>query len=279
MGGRRRVTGTGRDILWHASLPALPLADRLSIAASAGFAGVSVSAQDLMPGPSGPDPEATVRRAADMAVRLRCLDSVIAWYPHETPKRMAEAAQQDVDALLALCERFAIPTVSALAMFPSTCDTDELAGCFARLCDRAAEHGLAVHLEFTPFPPITGLRGGWDLVQLAGRGNGGILLDTWHFFRSDADLDLVATAGHRVTAVQLSDGCPDFVESLLKDTFRHRRLPGEGSFDLTGLLEILSRTGGTNLVGPEVLSEDLWALPPEEAASRLAESAARVCPQ
>ncbi len=267
----------GCDILWHASLPACTLAERVALAAAAGFGGISVSAQDLSGTGGGPPPGEVMRMAADSGVGLHCLDSVIEWYPHAPPKRMAEAADQDADALLALCERFAIPSVSALAMFPSECDQDGMTEAFASLCDRAAGHGLVVHLEFTPFPPIAGPAGGWETVRRAGRDNGGVLLDTWHFFRSDdpqAGLDLLATIpGHRITAVQLSDGAPEFVESLLKDTFRHRLLPGAGSFALDRLLDGLDRIGARPLTGPEVLSEELWVHPAAEVAARLAAAA------
>jgi sugar phosphate isomerase/epimerase len=107
----------------------------------------------------------------------------------------------------------------------------------------------------------------WEIVRGAARTNGGILFDTWHFFRGVPDLDLLAgVPGERIFSVQVSDGAPELRESLVKDTFRHRLLPGEGTFDLLGVLRVLRRTGGLNLVGPEVLSTELDALSAIEAA-------------
>ncbi len=270
----------GLDVLWHASLPGLPLSERLDLAARAGFRGVSITAADL--GAVSSDARRSIGDLSAVAgaseVALTCLDSVIEWYPHETPRRMADAAVQDVDRLLDDCARLGVPSVSALAMFPSLCSFTDLVGHFAALCERAGERGLSVHLEFTPFPPIAGLREGWEVVRQSDRANAGVLVDTWHFFHSGADLELLAAIpGDRITAVQLSDGAPHLVESLLKDTFRHRLLPGEGSFDLQSVVDILRRRGGPRLVGPEVLSEELLEAAADETVVRLAAAARRVC--
>jgi sugar phosphate isomerase/epimerase len=268
----------GTDILWSASLPATTVPQRVAAALAAGFDGISVSPADAEPAQAGGrTPEETSRWAAAQGVELIVVDSVIEWYPHEPPGRMLGASAYDVGRVLEVCDRFGVGTLGALAPFPSVAPVEELAGCFARLCDQAAEHGLQVQLEFTPFPPFPDLARAWEIVSLAGRPNGGILLDTWHFFRGRPDLDLLSTIpGDRIMAVQLSDGLEGFRESLLKDTFRHRELPGDGCFDLAAVLKVLDRTGGLNRVGPEVLSTELQALDPSEAAVRLAAASEKV---
>jgi sugar phosphate isomerase/epimerase len=271
----RAGSGRGTDVLWAASLRPSTLRERVAAAVAGGFGGVSVSpgdAGDPGSGRTGRDaPEEVARWAAGQGVALVVVDSVIEWYPHEPPRRMLAATEYSVTQMLEVCDRFGVDSLGALAPFPSVAPVEELAGCFARLCDQAAEHGLRVQLEFTPFPPVPDLATAWQIVQQAGRRNGGILLDSWHFFRGRPDLGLLSSIpGDRIMGVQLSDGRAEFRESLLKDTFRHRELPGEGCFDLVGLLNVLHRTGGLNQVGPEVLSEELQALEPPEAAVRLA---------
>jgi sugar phosphate isomerase/epimerase len=268
----------GTEVLWSASLPATTVSERVEAARAGGFAGISVSPADAEPAAGeGRTPEETSRWAADQGVKLVVVDSVIEWYPHEPPGRMLGATAYDVGGVLAACDRFGVGVVGALAPFPSTVPLEELAGCFARLCDEAAEHGLKVQLEFTPFPPVPDLATAWEIVSMAGRPNGGILLDTWHFFRGRPDLELLsALPGDRIMAVQLSDGLEGFYESLLKDTFRHRELPGEGCFDLAGVLRVLDRIGGLNQVGPEVLKVELQALDPNEAAIQMAAASEKV---
>jgi sugar phosphate isomerase/epimerase len=250
----------------------------VAAAVAGGFGGISVSPADAESGATdGRSPEETAAWAAAQGVELIVVDAVIEWYPHEPPARKLGATEYDVERVLQTCDRFGVGVLGALAPFPSRAPVEELAGSFARLCDQAAEHGLRVQLEFTPFPPVPDLATAWELVRMAGRPNGGILLDTWHFFRGRPDLELLSTVpGGRIMAVQLSDGLEGFRESLLKDTFRHRELPGEGCFDLAAVLKVLDRTGGLNLVGPEVLSLELQALDPSEAAMRLAAATEKV---
>jgi sugar phosphate isomerase/epimerase len=268
----------GTEVLWSASLPATTVAQRVAAARAGGFAGISVSPADAEPaGCDGRTPEETSAWAAAQGVELIVVDSVIEWYPHEPPGRMLGASAYDVGQVLEACDRFGVGALGALAPFPSTAPVEELAGCFARLCDQAAEHGLTVQLEFTPFPPVPDLATAWEIVSTADRPNGGILLDTWHFFRGRPDLELLSSLpGDRIMAVQLSDGLEGFHESLLKDTFRHRELPGDGCFDLAGVLRVLDGIGGLNRVGPEVLKVELQALDPNEAAERMAAASRKV---
>jgi sugar phosphate isomerase/epimerase len=270
----RAGSGRGTDVLWAASLRPSTLRERVAAAVAGGFGGVSVSPGDADGGTGIDSPEEVARWAAGQGVALVVVDSVIEWYPHEPPRRMLAATEYSVAQMLEVCDRYGVDSLGALAPFPSEAPVEELAGCFARLCDQAGEHGLRVQLEFTPFPPVADLATAWEIVGQAGRRNGGILLDSWHFFRGRPDLQLLSSIpGDRIMGVQLSDGRAEFRESLLKDTFRHRELPGEGCFDLVGLLNVLHQTGGLNQVGPEVLSEELYALEPAEAAVRLAAAA------
>jgi sugar phosphate isomerase/epimerase len=178
-----------------------------------------------------------------------------------------------VDEVLRAGEAFGTTSICALAPYPTSIPLEEMAGHFAALCDRAADQGSRVHFEFTPRSQVSDVATAAELVRLADRLNGGILFDTWHFFRVDGDLGALRhVPGEWIFSVQVSDGAADFEEGLLADTFRHRRLPGTGVFDLVGLLRVLDDIGGLRLVGPEVLSVELFSVPVAEAARRGAES-------
>ena len=103
---------------------------------------------------------------------------------------------------------------------------------FAGLCDRAADVGAQVHLEFMPISCVATLREAWTIVGDADRDNGGIVFDTWHFFRGDPDFDLLATVpGDRIYCVQIDDAAATPRTSLRDDT-KNRLLPGDGDLDL-----------------------------------------------
>jgi sugar phosphate isomerase/epimerase len=159
------------------------------------------------------------------------------------------------------------------AVAPYERSLDDAATSFAALCDRAAEHGLAVGLEFLPFTNIPDVAAARTLVEAAGRPNGGICVDSWHFFRGTPDWDALASLpGDRILDTQLNDGSlvaehPDYLE----DGLRNRRAPGDGQFDLRRFLDVLAATGTSAPISVEVISAELDLLPPVETARRVAE--------
>jgi sugar phosphate isomerase/epimerase len=110
------------------------------------------------------------------------------------------------------------------------------------------------------------LKVAWDIVRQAGRANGGILFDTWHFFRGDPDMELLRTIpGDRIFAVQVNDADAEPCGTVWEDTFR-RRLPGEGSFDVAAVMAVLAQIGGLSWVGPEVIHPEMASMHPVDAA-------------
>ena len=263
-----------REVLWSAGLAPAPLVDRIDAAAASGYRVLSITPADHDEvRASGQLPAEVARRARDAGVELAILDGLIEWYPHDPPKRSLGGAAVSVDDGLRAGEAFGADAVCALAPYPTSIPLEEMAAHFAALCDRAAGQGWRVHFEFTPRSPVSDVATAAELVRLADRPNGGILLDTWHFFRVDGDLEgLRRVPGERIFSVQVSDGAAELEEGLLADTFRHRRLPGTGVFDLVGLLRVLDAIGGLRLVGPEVLSVEQFSLPVAEGARCAAES-------
>jgi sugar phosphate isomerase/epimerase len=246
------------------------LPDRIDGAAHAGYDAVTVSPADYREATeSGIDPSVWVRRAADKGVALTVLDAVIEWYPHAPPKRPLGGSNITVDEVMRGAAAFGVEIVGALAPFPTDMPVEELGGYFAALCDRAANDGLRVQFEFTPKSPVDDVAKSAALIEAADRPNAGILVDSWHFYRVNPDFEaLAAVPDGKIFSVQISDGAAEFVEGLLADTFRHRLLPGDGVFDLGRLIRALDAKGALNLVGPEVLSLEQFALPVAEGAKR-----------
>ena len=82
-----------------------------------------------------------------------------------------------------MSEALGVVSMTAIASSTSAATVDELVERFGALCDRAADIGALVHLEFIPMTPIADVATAWRIVREADRPNGGILFDTWHFFR------------------------------------------------------------------------------------------------
>jgi sugar phosphate isomerase/epimerase len=77
---------------------------------------------------------------------------------------------------------------------------------FGVLCDRAAEKGLLVALEFIPHSGIRDMVVAWEIVKGANRPNGGLIFDTWHFQRGGTSHEAITTVPpEKWFTLQLSD--------------------------------------------------------------------------
>ncbi|GEL22210.1 sugar phosphate isomerase [Pseudonocardia sulfidoxydans NBRC 16205] len=139
---------------------------------------------------------------------------------------------------------------------------------FARLCDRAAEVGSKVAIEFLPGTDMPDIASALSVVQAADRDNGGLCVDNWHFMRGNRDeAALRSLPADRVVVVQLSDGpVAPRTDDYFEETLRHRALFGDGDWDVAGFLATLRAAGATAPVSIEILSEHWQAQPVVETA-------------
>lgn len=114
---------------------------------------------------------------------------------------------------------------------------------FAAFCDLAALYGIHPSLEFMPWTDARDLNQAVRIVENAGRANGGVLVDAFHFNRSASRLeDLAEVAPARLRYAQLCDVAgprPDDMEEILRQARNERRFPGDGDCDLLRLLRTL----------------------------------------
>jgi sugar phosphate isomerase/epimerase len=139
---------------------------------------------------------------------------------------------------------------------------------FAGLCDRAAAHGLQVAIEFLPWTGIPNPAAAWDICRLAGRRNGGLLVDSWHYFHSGADAaTLRKVPAEQIVAIQFDDAArmAPTINDMLYDTL-HRSMPGEGVFDLEGFIRLLDELGVRAPISVEIISPEQQERPIEQAA-------------
>jgi sugar phosphate isomerase/epimerase len=175
-----------------------------------------------------------------------------------------------------LADVFGVPTVQVAGTFADPPASDGVCDAFAALCDRAADHGMRVALEFVPYTDIPDVRSAAAIVAAADRANGGLCVDAWHFYRGDADLAILSDVpADKIFMVQINDG-PAVPEDANRryDAIHNRRLPGDGEFDLDMWLRAMDRPGLAATVSVEVYSDALRELAPPEAAMR-AHSATR----
>jgi sugar phosphate isomerase/epimerase len=265
--GLRGQAGPAGYILWAGTVGfSSPLAERFAATAATGCRQATLSPPDVLrAAESGTTAAEIGRQAADLGLDL-VMDPVMNWYPDRVPSP-SRFAGVSTDEALRMCEALGVTSLTVIATASSDVPLPELAGHFGAVCDRAAGFGAQVHLEFMPFTVVRNLRIAWDLVRGADRPNGGLVFDTWHFFRGDPDFDVLAgIPGDRIFCVQLDDAAAVPQGSLREETSR-RLLPGDGALDLIAAVQALHRIGGLRWVGPEVISPELAAMPVLDAAT------------
>jgi sugar phosphate isomerase/epimerase len=257
-----------------------PFRDRLEAASAAGYAAVSLWGRDYQSArDEGYSDADLVALLDDHGLAVAELDPVWWWTPGAAGFSIAPE-HDPIDVfrfgeadLFRIAELLGARSLNAADVLGGDWDVTDAAECFAGLCDRAAEHGLLVHLEWLAWSRIADLATALEVVRLADRPNGGLNVDTWHCARTGTSAaDLLAVPGARVLAIQLDDGPAQAEENLIEATLHDRLVPGEGAFDLPGYLRSLRAIGADAPIGIEVFSDELHANGPIEAARRAADA-------
>lgn len=267
-------------LLAAGTVQAVPFFDRLVPAREAGFAGISIFAADLEQLEQLGVSHREVRdRVADAGLFIHEVEIVGNWLAGEPTKAnpgwLAALLQRSTpERLIDLAEALSARGVSVGELQGVAWAVDEGVEAFAAICDRAGPAGLHVALEYVPTGTIPDLATAWDLIRLAGRDNGGLLVDSWHQFRSGSSLDLLAAlpAG-AIKSVQICDAPATASDDLDSEMIQGRLLPGDGGLDLHGFVAALRATGTTAPCSVEVFSATLATCPVEDVARLCAEKA------
>jgi sugar phosphate isomerase/epimerase len=251
-------------VLWSGTIGLeSPIEARVEAARAAGYTRVTVGPHDVARAEEeGTKADELGRYLHDAGLEI-VMDPVMNWCGD--PSGGNKFAPFSLDEVLRISENWGVVSINVLGPMVEV-PLQELISPFGSVCDRAADLGAEVYLEFMPMLGVKDLAGAWAIVQGAGRPNGGILFDTWHFFRSNPDFTLLESMpGDRIFAVQVADAPTEVQGSIEEETF-NRRLPGDGSLDLDRVIRSLDRIGGLRWVGPEVISPQTQAMDPAGAA-------------
>ena len=260
-------------ILSHFSLGRFrPFEERVRAAAEAGFAAMGLYIGDYerlrAEGASDADLRAVLGHYGMRVVEIEALRG----WSATGPQRVAYL--QTEKSVFAMSDALG-PGHHVQVIGPYTGTLDDAAQAFAGVCDRAAKHGLAAAIEFLPeMTNIPDAATAMQIVNAAGRANGGICLDSWHHFRGADDDDMLrAIPAEHIFTVQFDDGPrqradPDYYT----DCTLYREVPGDGDFDLAGFLRLLAEMGVRLPLSIEVMSAKLQDRTAGEITRRLADA-------
>lgn len=262
-------------ILCRGTIAAAPFRERVESASRAGFGGISLFAGDYRDAKHSGWSDADLRALLqDHGIGIAELDPLLRWIPGQPD---AEKGPADEAEFYAIAAALGARSLNVALGAPGDVPMDVVIEAFAGVCDRANDHGLLAHLEFLPWTCIRDLPAAASVVERAGRSNGGVMFDTWHHARSgmrDACLDEIDCSA--VIAIQINDAPAEAEANVVDETLHRRRLPGRGDIPLAAILGKLRRGGCTAPIGVEVFSDELAALPFDEAARRCADATREV---
>jgi sugar phosphate isomerase/epimerase len=243
--------------------------DRVRAVAATGFDGLGLRAENYRDATrAGLSDADLVGIAAEHGVRIAEVEYLTAW---GTAADRDRAQREKERAVFHMARAFGVRHVNAGLL--ETLPLDVVTAAFADLCDRAGDD-LTVALEFMPYSGVPDLATAWRVVADAGRANGGLIVDVWHWARAGCVVaDLAAVPAERIVAVQLCDVREHPMDPPRAESLGHRLPPGHGFGDAVGLVAALRAHGVRPwVVTAEVISDALVARGVDVAARVVADA-------
>jgi sugar phosphate isomerase/epimerase len=245
-------------------------ADRCSEAAKVGFSGIGLWHSDVEHILDHRNLREMKQVWNDNGLRHLELEFIQEWFLDEGDERRKES-DKTRELLFDAASVMDAHHIKVGNIPGTPCELSKVTERYGELCADAANHTSArILYEFMPFDVnVNSLDTALEVVEGAGAENGGVVIDTWHMSKLGiAPDDLRRIPLEYLGWIELSDGQFENMEDRVDETVNHRKLPGEGEFDIRGYVEAGLEMGYPGPWGVEVLSEELRSLPMEEIFRR-----------
>ncbi|MBK6019315.1 bifunctional sugar phosphate isomerase/epimerase/4-hydroxyphenylpyruvate dioxygenase family protein [Streptomyces sp. MBT53] len=230
------------------------LTEKLTAAARAGFDGVEIFENDLLGSPL--TPEEIRARCADLGLTidlyqpLRDIEAV----PEAEFARNLHRARHKFE----LMRRLGTDTVLVCSsVSPLAADDDALAAAqLAQLADLAQEFGVRVAYEALAWGRhVSTYDHAWRIVETAGHPALGTCLDSFHILSRGSDpKGIEDIPGEKIFFLQLADA-PLLAMDVLQWSRHYRCFPGQGGFDVAGLVRHVLSAGYDGPLSLEVFND------------------------
>ena len=152
----------------------------------------------------------------------------------------------------------------------------QMAQVFGSVADGIAESGVTLCIEFNWSPVVKSLRTAAEIARRCGRPNVGVVFDPAHYHCTPTKFDQLTPENVAMIRHVHVDDMRD-KPAELSNCNSDRVLPGEGILDLTALFAQIERFGYRGFFAIEMFSEELWAMPVEQAARMMYQSLIPFC--
>ncbi|WP_369264003.1 bifunctional sugar phosphate isomerase/epimerase/4-hydroxyphenylpyruvate dioxygenase family protein [Streptomyces sp. R35] len=230
------------------------LTEKLTAAARAGFDGVEVFENDLLASPL--TPEEIRARTADLGLSIDLYQPMrdVEAVPEEEFARNLRRARHKFE----LMRRLGADTVLVCSsVSPLAVDDDALAADqLCRLADVAGEFGVRVAYEALAWGRhVSTYDHAWSIVEAADHPCLGTCLDSFHILARGSDpKGIEDIPGEKIFFLQLADA-PLMAMDVLQWSRHYRCFPGQGGFDIAGLLGHVMSAGYRGPLSLEVFND------------------------
>jgi sugar phosphate isomerase/epimerase len=266
-----------RKVLWAANVRSKPFGERVEAARVGGFTHMSVFPIDWRKWTTqdGLTRETMRAQLKEAGIKVLAIDPFVQWVPgfkipEGYPADYVGFIDFSADNILRIADDLEAEAINCVEGLNQPHEQASLVDALGAFADRAKENGLRITFEFMPISSVPDLSAGWALVNDVNRDNAGLCFDTWHYYRSTPNPELLAQVpGSKIFEVQLADAMRKLqAETLTEDLLRFRKIPGEGELDIAGVSRILKKIGAWNSVGPEVFADAMDKLAATEVGEK-----------
>ncbi|MFI6560508.1 bifunctional sugar phosphate isomerase/epimerase/4-hydroxyphenylpyruvate dioxygenase family protein [Streptomyces sp. NPDC050534] len=230
------------------------LTEKLTAASRAGFDGVEIFENDLLA--SRLTPEEIRERCADLGLSIDLYQPMrdIEAVPEEEFGRNLRRARHKFEVM----RRLGADTVLVCSsVHPLAIDDDDLAARqLGRLAGLAQEFGVRVAYEALAWGRhVSTYDHAWQIVERADHPALGTCLDSFHILSRGSDpKGIEDIPGEKIFFLQLADA-PLLAMDVLQWSRHHRCFPGQGGFDVAGLVGHVLRAGYDGPLSLEVFND------------------------
>jgi sugar phosphate isomerase/epimerase len=244
--------------------------DRVESAARAGFKGIGIWHADLSHVLEQRPLREMKRILDDCDIQHVELEFLVDWFVHGARRRASDERRR---LLFEAAESLEARHIKVGDFARSLCPMPQLIDAFGSLCAEAAARGTKIVFELMPHSVIETLDEALTLIEGAGAANGGLIIDLWHMVKLGIRHDqLTCIPGRYFLGVEMNDGYLKSDWDIVEETTSHRKLCGQGEFDIRGFVAAVRESAFRGPIGIEVLSAELRQWPLDELTNRAFET-------
>ena len=237
----------------------VPLAERITAIAQTGWDGIGLVHADLVYAREVIGYEELSKMIREAGIGIVEVEFLNDWWT--TGGQRAVSDQMRADLFEAATELGARHIKIGAGLAEDPLPLAILASAFRDLADEAADAGIRLALEATPFSHLRTTLEAVEVVTSSDSPAAGLMIDIWHTYKTGLSHDELwkVVPIERVVAIEVDDGFDrtnTTILDIVDDTINHRTYCGRGDFDTATFIRRAVDAGYQGPWGVEIISDE-----------------------